>query len=160
MPRNVELKFDLSRLTQAIDSGAHNGLALGADLVAVEAKGLAPKRTSQLANSIQPDGAMKGNLSSDDLETTVSAGAPYATFVEFGTGVHGPSGKAFFVQPRHAQALRFPAPGGGFFFSAGHWVQGARAQPYLTPAVEHNAERVAEQIAHAIESAINAAFGA
>lgn len=158
MPRNVDLKIDLTRLTQAIDSGAHDGLALGADLVAVEAKGLAPKRTSQLANSIQPE-EPHGSLSSDDLETTVSAGAPYATFVEFGTGVYGPTGQAFFVQPKHAKALRFPVPGGGFAFSAGHWIQGARAQPYLTPAVEHNAERVAEQIAHAIESAIGAAFG-
>lgn len=154
---DVALKLELAKLSRAIEEGAREGLQLGADLVAVEAKGLAPQRTGQLANSIEPTRQVTGSLLQDDLETGIGAGAPYSVFVEFGTGIHGPKGQPYFVKPTRRKALRFPVPG-GFAFSRGHWVRGSRARPYIQPAVDNNREAVAESIAQGIENAISQAF--
>ena len=156
MERKIEITLDVDAAIAAIDAGAEDGIRLGADLVAVEAKAIAPQRTGQLVNSIQA-GAPQGQFSAGELFADIGAGAPYSVFVEFGTGVYA-GGEPIWIEPRRRQALRFPLPGGGFAFSKGHFIQGMRAQPYMRPAVEQNAEEIAEVIADAIDDAIDEAF--
>lgn len=157
MKRNVKITIDVPGIIGAIDDGARDGLALGSNLVVNEAKTTAPHHTGLLANSIMALPPY-GNLSEGQVSTMVSAGAPYAGYVEFGTGIYGPKGQRIFVEPTRRKALRFPAPGGnGFFFSKGHYIDGAKAQPFLIPAVDNNADAVAEIVADAVELAIDKA---
>jgi HK97 gp10 family phage protein len=140
-------------MTKAIDRGVRDGLILGMNFVVTEAKGLAPVRTGALANSIV---AMRvtGNFSDGEASAGVKATAAYAHFVEFGTGIHGPKGEPFWVEPQEKQALRFEGPGGGVFFSKGHFISGMKPQPFLNPALEDNTDLVLDIVSDAIELAM------
>ncbi len=85
------------------------GLKLSADLVAAEAKEHHDyeDRTGVLTNSIMAD-EVEGTFEEGNLQVVVSAGAPYALFVEEGTRPHK-------IRPRFRKALRFPIEGGFAF---------------------------------------------
>jgi HK97 gp10 family phage protein len=153
MTRKIDFEIAIDQVIGAIDIGASQGLAQGADMIVAQAKGLAPHRTGQLANSIQAE-RPDGSLSQGTLGVTIGAGAPYASFVEFGTGIHA-GGDRIWIQPRVKKALRFPVPGGGFAFSKGHFIDGMRARPFITPAVENNAGTVSQIMADAIDNQLD-----
>ena len=155
MPQTkIKIELDTTEIAVAIDAGGLDGLRLAGDFVATEARVRAPQRTGQLANSIQAQPPM-GRLSDNSASVTIGAGAPYASFVEFGTGIHGPTGEAFWVEPRDRRALRFSIPGGGFVFSMGHFVDGMKPQPFLGPAVDQNHEPIGDILASAISNALD-----
>ena len=147
----IDLHIAVKRLLHAIDDGIYDGLQLASQVVVVEAKKRAPQRTSNLVRSIQA-GDVEGSLASG-YEVTISAAAPYAAFIEFGT--KGP----YRVEPRRRLALRWANPaGGGWLFSKGHNVPGMKARPFLQPAVDENADRLANIVAQAINNQVDQAF--
>ena len=151
----VKIDFQSEEVLAALDNAAHESLDWASDLVAREARIKAPQGpTSNLKQSIQP-GPITGSFTKGSLEVTVSAGVPYATYVEFGTGIWGPEGKWIWIEPVDAFALRWEAPGGdGYHFSKGHYVQGVTPRPYLNPAVDENADLIADGIGAAMELAM------
>lgn len=159
MTRKLTFQIDLERILSALDQGAAQGMNLAANLVVVDAKKRAPVRTGLLRASIGVE-SVHGQFRDGSLEAVVSAGAPYAAFVEFGTGIWGPEGEWIWVEPVEAEALRFPIEGGGYAFSAGHYVPGSPPQPYLQPAVEENIHRIGRVIGDAIELALSRLYGA
>lgn len=152
--RDVTIDFDAQAVIDAVNEGANEGARWAADLITVEARERAPKATSQLTESIQA-GPVQGKFAEGNLTVIIGAGAPYAAYVEYGTGIWGPKGDWIWIEPVDALALRFPAPNGdGWAFSAGHYVPGAPAQPFMVPAVEEKGEEAADGIGSAIELAL------
>lgn len=104
-------------------------LELGADLIAAEAKQTHAykDRSGALTNSIMRD-AVTGSFDGQDLGCTVSAGAPYAVFVELGTRRHK-------IKPKYRRALRWPVEG-GFAFAKSVNHPGTQPTYFLRRAVE------------------------
>lgn len=70
------------------------------------ARKAAPVKTANLAKNIQ-----MGALSKNDA--TVRANVGYARYLEFGTGLYGPSGKAYPIRPRRKKALAWATTASG-----------------------------------------------
>jgi len=83
--------------------------------------------TAILRNSIEPVGPT-GAFLTGDLEVTLSAGAPYASYVEGGTPPHE-------IRPKHRKALRWSVEGGYAFAKVVHHP-GTQATHFLEDAVE------------------------
>ena len=60
-------------------------------------------------------------------EYTIGYTAPYAAYVEFGTGAH-------IIRAAPGEELAFPGAGGGTVFAEEVHHPGTEAEPYLTPA--------------------------
>jgi hypothetical protein len=88
--------------------------------ISVAAKAYAPKRTGDLAKSIE------FHLTGHSL--VVAAHAPYAAWVELGTRPH-------VILPKNAQALRWYGSDGGAVFARRVNHPGTRPEPYLRPAL-------------------------
>ena len=116
----IDVEIDISDLVEALDAvepaldrELPRGLDLGADVVAAQAKDVHDyvDRTGSLTNSIQNEG-VRGAWSGGNLEVAVSAGAPHAAPIEFGSRPH-----VIEARPnRQSPHLRIPDSGGGFFF--------------------------------------------
>ena len=152
MTRKISVELDIQDLAAAIDSGASQGLKEGADLIAADARLRAPHRTGHLANSTQAEHPT-GSLMSGDLQAIVASGAPYATFVEFGTGIYGPKKQR--IYPKTKKAMKWRGADGWIVRRS---TKGMRAKPFLIPAMEANAEIVAQVIADAVEFEIESKF--
>ena len=157
----ARFRLDSGAILDAIDQGAREGLDMATAFVANEAKSLAPQgETSHLKQSIGP-GTSTGSYLQNTLRSSVTAGAPYASYVEFGTGERGESppasGQKYAIRPKNRKALRFAAPGGGgFVFVSGTiWHPGMRAKPYMRPAIANNVGRIEDLVAAAIENALD-----
>lgn len=91
--------------------------ALRAQEVAYEeARTLVPVRSGELRDSIQKDPPTDDG---DRITATISATAPHAAFLEFGTGRRGAASPG--ADLRHVYTLSWPGMG---------------AQPYLRPALD------------------------
>ncbi len=103
------------------------GLKLSADLVAAEAKEHHDyeDRDGELTRSIMAD-EVRGTFEQGNLEVIVSAGAPYALFVEEKTRAHK-------IRPRFRKALRWPIEG-GFAFATEVNHPGTEAKEFLANA--------------------------
>jgi hypothetical protein len=127
-------------------------LELGGDLVAAEAKrnhGYTD-RTGLLTNSIARD-QVQGSFDGQNLSVTVSAGAPYAAYVELGTRPHK-------IRPRYRKALRWPVEG-GFAFARSVNHPGTDPQLFLFRATEVKFAEVQEALRDATAlSFANAGF--
>jgi hypothetical protein len=132
----VSIELDVDALVAALQQAGENlsgnlsmALELGADLVAAHAKTSHgyTDRTGLLTNSIDK-GDLEGSFKSQDLTITVSAGAPYAVFVEEGTRPHK-------IRPRFRKSLRWPVEG-GFAFAKEVDHPGTRAVHFLRGAME------------------------
>ena len=152
MARKISFELDTQALIAAIDSGGSQGLKAGADLIAADARLRAPHRTGHLANSTQAE-APSGSLMNGDLQAIVASGAPYAVFVEFCTGIHGPKKQR--IYPKTKKALSWEGPDGRITVRS---TKGMAAKPFLVPAVEANAEIAAEVISDAIEFEVASKF--
>jgi HK97 gp10 family phage protein len=147
----VKIEFDAEGILNAIDEGARVGLNQAAGEVVDEAKKRAPHRIGTLRESINhlpPE----GSYLQDTLSVTVGAGAPHAAWIEYGTGLHGPLHKTYPIDPVNGDWLRWPDPmGDGFIFAQHVDHPGMRAQPFLTPAINENLERITELVGDGIE---------
>lgn len=138
----------VEKLLDELDGAAAQSLRTSLDLVAATAKELAPKATSELANSIQAL-PVTGSFSEGTLEGEVFAGAPHALAQEEGAKPHE-------IRPRFRKALRWPVEG-GFRFAGKVNHPGNRPQPFLGPALERHADDIAAEMEAAVELAITKA---
>lgn len=154
------IKVNLGPVLEAIDAGAIDGLEQALVVIADAAKALAPEgESNMLKRSIQP-GTAEGSFLDSTLEGTVLALAPYAAFVEFGTGEKGESGfasgKKYPIVPVRRKWLRFDAADGeGVIFSKRVMHPGVKARPYMRPALVQNIEQVINKVSAAIELAVD-----
>lgn len=94
-------------------------------IVKQEAEAIVPVLSGELALSIQADPVFDDG---HQITATVSATAPHAAYVEFGTGVRGASS---------------PGAGAGIDYSM-DWA-GMPAQPYLRPALDTARAKILEE---------------
>jgi HK97 gp10 family phage protein len=107
-------------------------------IVKASAQEFVPKRSGDLADSIQSSVELIGTVVNGAVEATV----PYAAFVEYGTGIHG-------EESPHGE---LPLEGVPF---TGSWVydykqqdwKGMPAQPYLRPALDTNDAKIMDAFA-------------
>lgn len=85
-------------------------------------------RSGTLSNSIDSDGT-SGEVGSNNLSATISAGASYAVIIEKGSVPH-------VIEPRFKKMLRFPVEG-GFVFRRRVQHPGTKAMPFIEPAAEY-----------------------
>lgn len=123
-PRGSAGTFISGRVTPVV----HDAVQMAADIVVDEAKALVPVDTGALQDSIS---AMV-----TDTETScvarITAGMPYAGYVEFGTGRRGAA-----------------SPGAGPYPYDANWP-GQRAQPYMRPALDTSRDAVKAAMASTI----------
>lgn len=100
------------------------------------AKNYAPVRTGKLQQSI--------TMAQSGTTVTITAGAPYSRYVEFGTGTRGefPSG-IIIIRPRHAKYLRFKGRDGKMVYTKEVRSPGMAPRPFLRPALERAADTLA-----------------
>lgn len=99
------------------------------DEIALLASSYAPVRTGELAASVH---AEHGPMS-----TRVTADAPYAAYVEFGTWSHNviaPKQGTYEIRPVRANSLKFTAADGRVVHAKVVHHPGSKAQPFLGPA--------------------------
>ena len=149
----IRIEFDpegVRAIANAIDAGALEGLDAAGDIIVADARERAPQATGQLVNSIQVTEQPTGSVLSGGATMTIGAGAPYATFVEFGTGIHGPKGTR--IYPKTKKAMRWEGAGGYIFARS---TAGMKAQPFMVPAVEENLDTIGEVVGDAIDNALD-----
>ena len=142
----------LGKLVPELDRHLSQAMQVASLEVTNEAKQRAPKDTSNLVTSIQPI-PTQGTFSGGSLEGGVTATAPYAMHVEYGTGLWGPKRARIFPKKKKALADLTKWPPFGPVKS----IRGMRPQPYMAPAWEAKRERVIEIFRSATRAAINRA---
>jgi len=90
----------------------------------------APVDTGRLAGSV------KFPESSGKNEFTISINAYYWKYVQFGTGIHGPSKKAFDIFPKSKKALSFKAGGQNVVVRAVRNHPGQKPNPFIDRAID------------------------
>lgn len=147
-----DLVAGLRDLDRALDAELHAAVVTSTAIVEREARGLAPKRTNALANSIHavaPSGSYQGG----DLAGDVAAFIPYALSVHDGSRPHD-------IVPRRVGALRFMI-GGRVVFTRRVHHPGTRGYAFLELALELRAGDVEATFANAHAAAFErAGFGA
>ena len=114
-------------LRAVLTRASRNLLERDAALVAARARVLAPKDTGLLASRISY--SVKGTTP-ETMEAIVIADVPYATAVEKGTGIYGPTGRP--IRPKRAKVMVFPGRRGIVYAKT---VLGQKPQPFLGPAL-------------------------
>lgn len=151
----MEIDFDVAGLVEGlemleseIDAATTQAMRTSVELVAATARELAPKKTSELTESIQAL-PVTGSFSAGTLEGEVAAGAAHALPQEEGARPHD-------IRPKFRRSLRFPVEGGyGFAKVVKH--PGNKPQPFMAPALERNASDIAAEFGAAIELALRRA---
>lgn len=92
----------------------------------------APHRKGDLQRSVM---AEKHNL-----EFSVKVNEKYGPYVEFGTGIYGPSGSP--ITPKKAKVLAFSSGGKKVFAT---FVKGMKARPFFKPGVEESRPYIYQQ---------------
>lgn len=96
----------------------------------LKAKELAPRRTSILASSIQPEVV-------SDFKGRIYTTIPYAAFQEFGTGIYG--AMAAPIRPKTAKFLVFKGKDGRIIRAKS--VKGSKAIHYMQQAFDYVKEK-------------------
>ena len=118
---------DFARVEALIVPRIKAAVTVACAAVLEEASSLAPKETGELAASGQAQQQWIGTR----VDGSVAFLAPYAAFVEFGTGLRGQG-----TYPYALPVEGVPYTGGWVYdFRRQNW-QGHGAQPYLRPALD------------------------
>lgn len=125
----TRINFDdgeLARLLESPEGPVAKDLLRRGNRVETAAARLCPVESGRLRSSISHE------LDRDErgLVVRIGTNVEYARFVEEGTGLYGPHKQRIF--PTKAQALAFTIGGRKVIVSS---IAGARAQPYLRPAL-------------------------
>jgi HK97 gp10 family phage protein len=121
--------FISGRVTPAVSASVE----AASQLIVNEAQAICPVDTGALKDSISAGGSVESNVSS---VVKITAGAPYAGYVEYGTGVRGSE-----------------SPGAGPYPYTMTW-KGMRAQPYMRPALDTTRDAVRELFASQLAIAL------
>lgn len=147
----INIEFEVADLVQGLEAAddligrnVREALDNGADMVAARAKSHHDftDRSKVLKESIQSDG-VSGSWASGDLTAAVSAGAPHAAPIEFGSRPH-------VIRPRHKKRLRWPVEG-GFQFATEVHHPGNFEYGYLRDALEDKLPEIVEEVEAAVE---------
>lgn len=154
------LKNTLANLIGELDTSLSDAMTLSLDIVAAEARTLAPISPGSAADGGVVDssgflrrsigaGPVEGTFSEGGLSGTVSASAPYALHVEYGTKPH-------VIKPRTKRALRWASAGGknGWAFAKQVNHPGTAARPFLRPALTRNSDAIVSRFQVATRLAI------
>lgn len=98
---SVEGQAELQRRFMAVRKAPAQMLGRWQLLTVRYAKQNAPRKTANLHRNIVP-----GARSEDDASVRVRTN--YAKYLEFGTGLYGPNGRAYEIKPNRKQALAWP----------------------------------------------------
>jgi hypothetical protein len=91
----------------------------------------APRRTGELADSVEVDDVSQ---TGDGATAHVVVGAPYASYVDEGTGIYGPLGTP--IVPVTAKVLVFPATVGPRAYVFTPYVLGSEPTHFWSRALE------------------------
>lgn len=135
----AELANDMRRVPAELDRNITIAIRVAGHKIASEAKSnhRYTDRSGVLTASTMPDGPF-GSFRDDSLTATVSAGAPYAVYVEKGTKRHK-------IKPKYRRALRWPVEG-GYQFAKVVDHPGTEATNFLKDAVEKVSPEVAGRL--------------
>jgi hypothetical protein len=94
-------------------------------------------------------GDIDGTFSGGGLTGTVSASAPYALHVEYGTSKHE-------YGPKKKKVMRWASDGGRNGWAFSKWVKhpGTAAQPFLHPALAGNRDAIVRRFQTSVRRAI------
>jgi hypothetical protein len=140
------------------DTNARVAFELGLDAMVTEAKRLAPKNKSVLANSIKR-GEVTGNLGTG-MVGDMTASAPGAEAQEFGSGLHGERGAKYPIRPKKVRALKIPIQGSiaggdaGFRFFGKVMHPGVQARHYLSGGVEAKLDVLTAELSAAVGKSV------
>jgi len=139
-----ELRGRLTQFAINLDMGITEAAGSGARLVAADAISLAPVKTGRLRRSITTAVGQDGA----NTEGVVQATAPYAAYVEYGTGVFGPKRQPIVYDHLLHVQIR-----------PGVWVsmygqQGMAGKPFMRPAWRATLPRVVDGFIQAIRDAL------
>lgn len=138
-----EIVKALKKRAEAVSDALEPAARAGGEVIQKEAKRLAPERTGNLADHIELETLeVKGDhvlvgVGPDDEK------AWYGFLVEFGTGQHR-------IERDTAQGLEVDDD--QFAASAEH--HGARAQPFMRPALDNKAKQATEAMAKVLKDAL------
>lgn len=139
----ADLEASLVGLPVALEDAEMLAMDASVKLVEATAKGKVPRRTGQLAASIQSKVSNQG----PGFEGSVGTNAMYAPFVEEGSRPHE-------ISPVTAMALLTDI---GVFSHVQH--PGTSAEPYLAPALNDNRPEILEIFRVAAQTALSLVHG-
>lgn len=122
-----------AEILSRIRSAVYNSVATACEIVAEEAKAIVPVRTGTLRDSISARPPAEEN---GVVVGAVEATAPYAMYVEYGTGRRGAE-----------------SPGRGEGPYSMGWA-GMAAQPYLRPAIDSSKSEIQQTFVENLRNAI------
>jgi HK97 gp10 family phage protein len=130
-----ELAEEFRQLGIEISTQAEKGMQKIGNIIATQAKLLAPVKTGRLRRSI----ASRVEREGDDIKVVIGTNLEYAPFVEYGTGI-------FTTHPDGGRqtAWRYQNAEGQWFTTVGQ-----KPQPFLMPAFhakQSQIERIFEQV--------------
>lgn len=100
--------------------------------IAETAKTLAPRRTGNLVRNISSTSARRGPDGYIEARAGVGRGAPYARFVEEGTGIFGPYRRP--IVPKTGNFMTFKLPDGKTVYARS--IRGQEAKRYFERATQ------------------------
>jgi HK97 gp10 family phage protein len=123
-----ELAEEFRQLGIEIDSRAERGMDKIGNIVATQAKLLAPVKTGRLRRSI----ASRVERLGDNIQVVIGTNLEYAPFIEYGTGV-------FTTHPDGGRQTPWR-----FQTAEGEWITtiGQKPQPFLMPAFHAKQARI------------------
>lgn len=119
---------DQARIMQMIAPRAIAAVTEICEAVAAEARAICPVDTGELQSSIDVESVA---LTGTKVEGSVSATAPHAGFVEYGTGLRGAG-----TYPYDLPTTGVPFTGAWQYDFRGRGWQGMAARPYMRPALD------------------------
>lgn len=131
----VEFEDNVPEVMEALQNAVQRGLEAVGLRAEEYAKALAPRDTGNLQDSISSE------VEDDSVYIGVTAQAPYARYVEFGTGIYGENGgrqTPWSYQDSNGQW---------------HYTHGQPAQPFLRPAAGDHASEYLEILKESLENA-------
>jgi len=157
--KNFSVSVDISRAKAGLDKARpamerniDERLSRGAEEVARDAKGNAPKAFSNLVNTIRAERI-------EAMHYQVSEGMNYGRAVEEGSAPHFPNPDNLRPWVERVLGLRDkPARDAAFLIARAISRRGTRAQPYMQPAAEGKVSRLFVLVQAGVDEGLREAF--
>lgn len=159
---NVEIKIDTEKTIKAFEA-APQLLRREMVLAMKKATRNVAERARREHKFVSRGGALEGsidhgNIGSDRPEGFVSAGganAPYARAIHDGSGLFGPKGSKYLIEPKFRTVLRWVGAGaGGFRFAKRVMHPGVKPDPFLVNAAAKEGANIEQLFADAVENSL------
>lgn len=139
-------KYDPALLANGLERGVQRATAMLTNAAIANA----PRKTGTLKRSIHAEvNPIGGRLTGRVIQDT--GVARYGPFVEFGTGIYGPTGEP--ITPKKAPFLQWKSPDGRFIRKKS--VNGMKPRRYMRDAFDQNKNQVPEIVKEEIQKALD-----